>query len=190
MTRLARRLAISVLAAAAILGGASAVADEVLSSVATVPSLTTAPLREAGLPMADRLVVRKHERRLLLMRGDRVLRSYKVALGLQPEGHKERVGDNRTPEGKYRLERFNSRSDYFLSIQISYPSPDDVQRAKRHGVDPGGAIMIHGLPNNPSRSLDYYSRFDWTEGCIAVSNSDMVEIWLMTSPDLPIEILP
>jgi murein L,D-transpeptidase YafK len=185
-----RRLTISVLAAAAIFGSANALADEVLSSVATVPSLATTPLHEAGLPMADHLVVRKRERRLLLMRGDRILRSYKVALGLQPEGHKERIGDNRTPEGKYRLERFNPRSDYFLSIQISYPNADDVQRARRHGVDPGGAIMIHGLPNNPSRSLDYYSRFDWTEGCIAVANTDMVEIWLMTTTDLPIEILP
>lgn len=165
-------------------------ADELISSVASVPTLAASAPREAGLPMADRIVVRKAERRMYLMRGEQTLRTYKIALGLRPEGHKERAGDNRTPEGKYRLERFNPRSDYFLSIQISYPNQQDVNHARKRGVAPGGSIMIHGLPNNPSRSLDYYSRFDWTEGCIAVSNTDMVEIWLMTSPDLPIEILP
>lgn len=141
-------------------------------------------------PVADRLVVRKAQRRLLLMRGDTILRSYKVALGLNPVGHKERAGDFRTPEGRYRLTRRNPRSDFFLSIQVSYPNDGDLKRARRNGWDAGGSIMIHGLPNTLKRPPDYYESRDWTDGCIAVSNSEMVEIWLMTPDNAPIEILP
>ncbi len=144
----------------------------------------------AGLPLADGVIVRKGERRLYLMREGAVLRSFKVALGLRPDGHKQYEGDYRTPEGKYRLVRRNPNSEYFLSILISYPNDADVARARRQGQRPGGAIMIHGQPNVPTRSKDYYATVDWTEGCIAVSNSDMVEIWLMTPPDTPIEIQP
>jgi murein L,D-transpeptidase YafK len=145
---------------------------------------------EAALPLADRVVVRKSDRRLLLMRGEEVLRSYKVSLGLRPEGHKQFEGDYRTPEGRYRLTRRNPNSEYFLSIQVDYPNELDVARARRQGLKPGGAIMIHGEPNTPRKPRDYYRNVDWTEGCIAVSNSDMVEIWLMTPPDTPIEITP
>jgi murein L,D-transpeptidase YafK len=141
------------------------------------------------LPTATHVVVRKAERRLELLRGTEVLRSYHVSLGLAPEGHKERTGDFRTPEGRYLLTRRNPRSDFFLSIQVSYPNPKDVKNARRNGWDPGGSIMIHGLPNRLKREPDYYSR-DWTDGCIAVSNSDMVEIWLLTHDNTPIEILP
>jgi murein L,D-transpeptidase YafK len=119
-----------------------------------------------------------------------VLRAYKVALGLRPDGHKQVEGDFRTPEGTYRLSRRNPNSEFFLSIQISYPNEDDVARARRLGAPPGGAIMIHGQPNVPRKPRDYYNNVDWTEGCIALSNSDMVEIWLMTPPDTPIEIHP
>ncbi|HEX2495140.1 MAG TPA: L,D-transpeptidase family protein [Steroidobacter sp.] len=145
---------------------------------------------EAALPLADRVVVRKSERKLYLMSGEGVLRTYKVALGLRPEGHKQFEGDYRTPEGKYRLTRRNPNSEYFLSIQIDYPNEHDIARARRQGLKPGGAIMIHGQPNTPRKSRDYYTNIDWTEGCIAVSNADMVEIWLMTPPDTPIEIQP
>jgi len=145
---------------------------------------------EAALPLADRVVVRKGERKLHLMRNGVALRTFRVALGLRPEGHKQFEGDFRTPEGSYRLTRRNPNSEYFLSIQVDYPNPQDVARARKQGLRPGGAIMIHGQPNIPKKSRDYYSNVDWTEGCIAVSNSDMVEIWLMTPPDTPIEILP
>lgn len=145
---------------------------------------------EAGLPLADRVIVHKGERRLELLRNGQVLRSYKIALGLRPEGHKQFEGDFRTPEGTYRLVRRNPNSEYFLSIQISYPNEQDAIRARRQGLNPGGAIMIHGQPNIPTRSKDYYDSVDWTEGCIAVSNSDMVEIWLMTPLGTPIEIKP
>ncbi|MFO1504085.1 MAG: L,D-transpeptidase family protein [Steroidobacteraceae bacterium] len=143
----------------------------------------------AQLPTATRVVVYKSQRRMDLMRGTEVLRTYKVSLGLQPEGHKERVGDFRTPEGRYALVRRNARSDFFLSIQVSYPNPQDTKHAKANGWDPGGSIMIHGLPNRLKRDPSYYER-DWTDGCIAVSNSDMVEIWLLTNNNTPIDILP
>ena len=146
------------------------------------------PLNE--LPSVDRVLVRKGERRLLLMHGGNIVRSYHVQLGLRPVGQKERSGDFRTPEGSYRLERRNPRSDYFLSIKVSYPNPDDLKRARSGHWDTGGSIMIHGLPNQLRHEPDYYANHDWTDGCIAVSNADMVEIWMLVPDDVPIDILP
>jgi murein L,D-transpeptidase YafK len=162
------------------------------SDTGPVPTPRGAALstRPDVLPVADRVLVRKGERRLFLKRQGTVLRSYRVALGLNPVGHKEREGDFRTPEGQYRLVRRNPRSDFFLSMQVSYPDDDDLRRARRNGWAPGGAIMIHGLPNDPRRDLDYYSTQDWTDGCIAVSNSDMLEIWMLVPDGTPIEIRP
>ena len=148
------------------------------------------PARGSAIEMADRVIVHKAERRLLLMRGDRVLRMFGVALGLSPSGPKQREGDFRTPEGTYRLSGRNANSDFFLAIQVTYPGPEDLRRASAEGVAPGGMIMIHGQPNRPSRSPDYYQTRDWTNGCIAVSNADMVDIWLMTPDNTPIQILP
>jgi murein L,D-transpeptidase YafK len=142
------------------------------------------------LPVADRVLVRKSERRLYLMRGNDVLRAYRVALGLNPTGAKERAGDFRTPEGNYRLARRNTRSDYFLSIQVSYPNDQDMKHARSNGWPPGGSIMIHGLPNDPRHAPDYYATQDWTDGCIAVTNADMVEIWMMTQDNVAIDIQP
>jgi murein L,D-transpeptidase YafK len=170
-----------------------------LQASAQMPASAAAPLQtaaiagssiEAALPLADRVVVRKGERKLQLLRNGVALRTFKVALGLRPDGHKQFEGDFRTPEGVYRLTRRNPNSEYFLSIQVDYPNERDVARARKQGLRPGGSIMIHGQPNVPKKTRDYYSNVDWTEGCIAVSNSDMVEIWLMTPPDTPIEILP
>jgi murein L,D-transpeptidase YafK len=107
-----------------------------------------------------------------------------------PTGAKQREGDFRTPEGRYYLESRNVDSDYFLSILVSYPSDADRARAHKQGVEPGGQIMIHGLPNAPRYELGHYQSTDWTDGCIAVSNSDMVDIWLMTRESTPIEIRP
>ena len=154
---------------------------------AAAQAAQTAPTE---LPMADRVVVRKAERRLYLLRGDRVLRTYRVALGLNPVGQKEREGDSRTPEGHYYLTRRNPRSDYFLSIQVSYPNAADMKRAHRRGWAPGGSIMVHGLPNELRREPEYYETRDWTDGCIALSDADMLEIWLMTPSDAPIDIQP
>lgn len=155
-----------------------------------LPRQTTAVQSPEALPMADRVVVVKSERRLYLMRGGVPLRSFRVWLGLAPKGHKEQEGDFRTPEGSYRLDAKNSQSEYFLSIHVSYPNKEDLDRARRNHLEPGGAIMIHGLPNVPKHSLEYYLRNDWTNGCIALSNDDMLEVWLLTRVDTPIEIRP
>jgi murein L,D-transpeptidase YafK len=175
--RLAPLLAIALLLTAA--AGMAVAAGPVLASSVS-----------ATVPVADQVLVRKSERRLYLMRHGEVLRSYRIALGLIPDGPKQRAGDFRTPEGRYLLTRRNSRSDYFLSIQVSYPNADDLRRARHQHVDPGGSIMVHGLPNFQRHPPDYYAGADWTDGCIAMSDSDMVELWLMVQDNTPIDILP
>ena len=144
----------------------------------------------SGRDLADRILVVKSERKLYLMKAGDVMRSFDISLGLVPEGHKQRSGDFRTPEGQYRVDAKHSGSDYFLALKVSYPNEQDRARARALGVDPGGQIMIHGLPNEPKREDAHYQGRDWTDGCIAVSNSDMVDIWLMTSVPTPIEIRP
>ena len=139
---------------------------------------------------ADYVVVDKSDRKLYLYKAGRVLREFDVSLGLVPNGPKQREGDFRTPEGKYTLDARNANSDFFLSIHVSYPNETDRARARDQGVDPGGQIMIHGLPNEPRYDVRHYLDTDWTDGCIAVSNSDMVDIWLMTRESTPIEIRP
>jgi len=139
---------------------------------------------------ADSVLIVKSERKLYLLKDGEVLRDFDVALGLMPDGAKQREGDFRTPEGRYFLETKNPNSDYFLSVKISYPNADDRARARVQGVDPGGQIMIHGLPNEPKYNESRYLSTDWTDGCVAVSNSDMVDIWLMTKEGMAIEIRP
>jgi len=145
---------------------------------------------EVASVRADSLLIVKSERKLYVLKNGEVLRAMDIALGLMPEGPKQREGDFRTPEGHYFLEAKNPNSDYFLSVKISYPNETDRARARAEGVDPGGEIMIHGLPNEPRYRESRYSDMDWTDGCVAVSNSDMIDIWLMTAPGMPIEIRP
>jgi murein L,D-transpeptidase YafK len=147
-------------------------------------------LQGGEFPVADLVVIDKSARELYLFSDGEVFRSFRIALGIRPEGDKKKEGDFKTPEGKYLLDMRNAESDYFLSIHISYPSAADRREALHSGVDPGGAIMIHGQPNIPARSETYYRTQDWTNGCIAVSNSDMIDIWLMTGENTPIEIRP
>ena len=161
------------------------------------PAILLAVLAIAGgaseasdFPVADEVIVEKGERKLHLMKNGRAFRTFEIALGIAPEGDKEQEGDFKTPEGRYLLDGRNRDSDYFLSIHISYPDAADRRAAAAKGVDPGGQIMIHGQPNEPSYSAGYYKTTDWTNGCIAVSNSDMIDIWLMTPDDVPIEIRP
>jgi len=144
----------------------------------------------SDMEMADRVLIKKSERKLFLMKKDRILKSVDISLGLVPTGDKRSEGDFRTPEGSYKLTERNPASDFFLSILISYPNGPDNIEAERLGLSPGGQIMIHGQPNSPTHSRDYYRWTDWTDGCVAVSNSNMVDIWLMTDNDTPIEILP
>jgi murein L,D-transpeptidase YafK len=148
------------------------------------------PGAAAEIVSADHVVVHKAQHKLYLYNGSRLLGEYKVALGLSPVGTKEREHDFRTPEGRYFLARRNTRSDYFLSIQVSYPNKDDELRARKNRWAPGGSIMIHGSPNAPKHPAAYYASNDWTNGCIALSNSDMVEVWLRTQDNIPIDIYP
>jgi murein L,D-transpeptidase YafK len=148
------------------------------------------PAAAGDFPLADKVLVEKGKRKLHLLRNGMPFRTFDIALGSEPDGDKEQEGDQRTPEGYYMLDARNPDSDYFLSIHVSYPNTSDRVEARQKGVDPGGAIMIHGQPNLPTYSAAYYSREDWTNGCIAVSNSDMIDIWLMTPDRVPIEIVP
>jgi murein L,D-transpeptidase YafK len=153
-------------------------------------AVPAAKLDFSDLPRANRVIVYKAERRLELWHNRDLLRSYKVALGLNPEGHKQEEGDFRTPEGRYRLAGRNERSDFFLSIAVSYPDQRDRERAQAAGVSPGGFIMVHGLPNQPRWPPEYYATRDWTDGCIALSNSDMMELWMLVGDNIPIDIRP
>ena len=147
---------------------------------------TSAPERITRGGMVDRIVVKKSERRLYLMRGDEPFRTYRVALGYSPTGHKRRQGDGKTPEGVYLIDGRNARSNYRKALSISYPNTSDRLHAMRDGRNPGGLIMIHGQPNRK----DEHKTGDWTFGCIAVSNMAIDEIWALTSDGTPIEILP
>ena len=149
-----------------------------------------APLPAGEFPIADKVLIEKSSRQLHLLRDGKPFRTFRIALGIRPVGDKEREGDFKTPEGNYMLDMRNPNSEFFLSIHVSYPNREDVRSARAKGVDPGGAIMIHGQPNEPTRSEAYYRTQDWTNGCIAVSNSDMIDIWLMTGNNTPIEIRP
>ena len=161
-----------------------------LATLLTGLCFVTFAVRAGDFPVADKVIVEKETRRLHLMRDGVAFRSFDIALGVAPTGNKEQEGDQRTPEGVYLLDVRNSASDFFLSIHISYPNSTDRADARRRGYDPGGAIMIHGQPNDPTYSAAYYQKEDWTNGCIAVSNSDMIDIWLMTPNNVPIEIRP
>ena len=145
---------------------------------------------ERGVTKADMVILLKAERSLLLLRGGEVLRRYRVALGRNPDGHKIRQGDGRTPEGRYFLDWRNPKSRFYRSIHISYPNTEDRDRARRQGVSPGGDIMIHGLPPAAAKAGVDHTRWDWTEGCIAVSNREMDEIWRSVGDGTPIEIRP
>ena len=156
----------------------------------SMPVTEPVALTSDALPTIDRIVVKKTERRMYLMHGGNAVRSYHVALGLSPTGQKEREGDFRTPEGSYHLDVRNPHSDYFLSIKVSYPNESDSQRARARHWQTGGSIMIHGMPNLMKHDPDYYLNHDWTDGCIAVSNADMVEIWMLVPDSVPIDIDP
>ena len=151
-----------------------------------------APRAQETLPVIDSITVDKSLRRLYLIKDGETVRSYAIALGLAPKGHKLREGDYRTPEGRYHISTRKPDSSYMLALQISYPSEADRARAAEAEVSPGGQIMIHGRPIRPGngRGREYYASRDWTDGCIAVSNSAMLEIWMMTPTGTPITIKP
>jgi murein L,D-transpeptidase YafK len=145
--------------------------------------------REVALK-ADLVVVEKVQRTLYLLRGGEILRSYRIALGRNPVGPKTREGDSRTPEGVYRLDWRNPESRFYRSIHISYPNETDRRRAAERNVPPGGDIMIHGQPPGSPASPAAQIPWDWTDGCIAVTNDEIDEIWALVDNGTPIEIRP
>lgn len=154
------------------------------ASATELTALPASPLK------ADRIIVDKAARRLELRRGKEVLRSYRIALGWQPSGDKLREGDGRTPEGFYRIDWRNPDSSFYRSLHVSYPSEEDRAEAADAGVEPGGMIMIHGLPNGYSADLVGHPARDWTNGCIAVADHEMDEIWRLVDDGTQIIIRP
>ena len=139
---------------------------------------------------ADRVLVIKSERKLYLIYAGQIIREYPISLGLNPIGHKQQQGDKRTPEGTYVLKHRNPQSKFHKSILLSYPNEQDRRLAEARGVDPGGDLAIHGLPTrSEEEEWDYIER-DWTDGCIAVTNDEMEEIWSLVDDGTPIHILP
>ncbi len=118
-----------------------------------------------------------------------ILRLYRIALGKNPEGRKIMAGDGRTPEGRYTIRKV-SNSRFHLGLLISYPNGSDLQNARRLGVPPGGGIMIHGLPDGLAEVGEFHRYEDWTDGCIAVTNTEIEEIWQMIEDGTPIMIRP
>lgn len=174
------RIAILTFAAAIIAGAAAAEA----------PALTPRPpqrLASSDGPV-DLIRVDKSERRMELVRGGEVVRTYRVALGRNPEGHKRRSGDGRTPVGRYVIDWRNPNSEFHLSLRISYPNMNDVANAARLGANPGGLIMIHGDLSSRDRLGLLDTEGDWTDGCIAVTDAEMDEIWALTPTGVAVEI--
>mgnify|MGYP006337032899 CR=1 FL=1 len=136
-----------------------------------------------GAVHADELRVEHAERPMALLRNGKVIRTYRILLGDAPVGHKRQQGDERTPEGRYRISFRNDRSRFHLSLRISYPNEADRSQARARAVDPGGDIMIHG--NTPPG----YAR-DWTDGCIALTDRQIEEVWRLVPVGTPIVISP
>ena len=139
---------------------------------------------------ADTILIVKHERKLYLLRDNSPLRSYRIALGLSPAGAKEHEWDFRTPEGSYIVDFRQEHSHYFKALHISYPSPTDLKRSSALHLPAGRDIFIHGEPNQPSKPVSYYKTRDWTNGCVALSNEDLQDVWNLTVGQTRVEIVP
>jgi murein L,D-transpeptidase YafK len=147
---------------------------------------TRPPLTER----ADRVVVFKSQRKMKLMKNGAVLRTYVISLGAVPKGHKQREGDERTPEGVYTLDWRNARSSCYRSLHISYPNETDRMQAAKRNASPGGMVMMHGLHPSISWMGKWHRLYDWTDGCVAVANAEMDEIWQAVPDGTPMEIRP
>jgi murein L,D-transpeptidase YafK len=158
--------------------------------IAIVAPICHADDRLANGVRADKVLVMKKERTLALLDHGNVLKKYKVALGGDPVGPKMKSGDHKTPEGIYVLDRRNEHSRFYRSLHVSYPNAEDRARAAKSGVDPGGEIMIHGLPNGLGWLGSKHRLHDWTDGCIALTDEEMDEIWQAVPDGTLIEINP
>jgi murein L,D-transpeptidase YafK len=148
-------------------------------------------LRAAAIePEVDRIVIYKQQRKLFLMSRGKEIKSYRVALGADPVGPKQKEGDNRTPEGSYLIDYQNPKSRFYKSFHISYPNAQDRAAAQKLGVKPGGDIMIHGLPRDYAWVGKAHTLHDWTAGCIAVTNEEIDELWRLVKIGTPVDINP
>ena len=163
--------------------------DEIATLQATVAALKDKVFALWTDPV-DKVLIEKQARRLTLLSEGEVLKTYKIALGGDPVGPKEREGDNKTPEGIYIIDARNDNSDFHLALHISYPNERDRYRARQRGVSPGGDIMIHGIKNGFSQIGASHAERDWTEGCIAVTNQEMEEIYRRVANGTVVEIVP
>ena len=148
------------------------------------------PTYAFSIEKADLVVVLKSESKLYLMRNGKPLKEFKVVFGANPKGHKVKMGDERTPEGRYFLDYKKADSSFYKAIHISYPNKQDIKRSKDLGVDPGGLIMIHGQKNGFGWLSFITQLFNWTDGCIALTNEDMDEVWESVDVGTPIDIKP
>lgn len=139
---------------------------------------------------SDLIIVHKKARTMELMRAGQVIKTYKIALGGEPVGPKTRQGDHRTPEGFYVIDSRNAHSQFHRSLHISYPNTADKERARKLGVATGGDIYIHGLPNGYGFIGAAHRARDWTDGCVAVTDQEIEEIWLLVRNGTPVEIRP
>jgi murein L,D-transpeptidase YafK len=165
-----------------------AVLGLVTASLFIPPERVTLPPPPPLTGAIDRIVIDKSDRRMQLMQNGRMVRTYRIALGFTPEGDKRRQGDGKTPEGNFTIDRRNDQSAFHLSLGIDYPQEDDLKRAAKGGYSPGGDIFIHGQPNSVGDG--FRLRGDWTNGCVAVTNREMREIWEVTPIGTPVEIRP
>lgn len=175
-----------------ILIGLGIIARVSIGSIAYDKKASTASKDTSPIPsttVIDKVFVDKSEHILQLLSDDKVIKTYHVALGGSPKGHKQKQGDSRTPVGTYNLDYKNEKSKFYRSIHVSYPNAADKAHAKSLGVSPGGDIMIHGQPNGFGHLAMATQKFDWTEGCIAVTNDEMDEIMDAVKLGIPIEII-
>ena len=147
-------------------------------------------ISEAPDAVIDHVIVYKQQRKMVLLSRGKELKTYRVALGGDPVGPKERQGDHRTPEGSYVLDSRNAHSHFYKAFHISYPNQNDIAVAKKLNVSPGGDIMLHGLPKDYAWLGKNHVLEDWTDGCIAVTNEEMDEIWESVRVGTPIDIKP
>ncbi len=162
-----------------------------ISAALILGAMNVMAAEDATKPMnIDRIVVEKSKRTMTLFSGDKMVKTYLVALGTEPVGAKQVEGDHKTPEGSYTIDSKNARSRFHLALHISYPNEPDRRRARKLGARPGGAIMIHGLPDEFADLGTEHRKTDWTDGCIAVTNEEIEEIWRLVKIGTPIEIRP
>jgi len=162
----------------------------VLAVLVSVSSLNAAGQSLHAGTSADRIAIEKAARTLSLYRGDRLVKVYKIALGPNAIGPKERQGDGRTPEGRYFIDSRKRDSAFHRALHVSYPNEEDRRRARRLGVPPGGDIMIHGLPNGMGAIGKAHLLRDWTQGCIAVTDEEIEEIWRVVANGTRVDIRP